>query len=542
MVCDRPSELLVNMHTIILSYLIQITTYSPTMDDIAQVGTEISPSYPFSMQDGSLRSKPSTDYGFTLGLNFEDWEVAKGLQKLIIFGISSLLDSSTSISSSIVQPDNQMISRRTMTTQVIESLIETCGIDWMRSFPDSSKHQSEMGQAGKKNESDSSIFSMVARLVSGEIRIILGNIIDYKYSLDTESYFRLMEDSMKSCIQIMLSVLRTIIQFSILQEEADDIRDSEASDYQFLPFDLSAEVILHIRDSLEDTLDSVMQFLLSGEDTHKRKEFLFQCCRFLGAYLSEVDLFEYADTLTSYEEQTKTTCLLQAIKNAIVICRTRDQQLYYSHCDELGNNVKNTASSNMILHSNIITLLPCINTIIENCQNVDNKIGNRMSLAEKYLFKEDMILIVIRDTVKLYQDVFGDNNTKAGNHTTETVETMCDFISWCNITIASYIKLYLCGEITATTSNRRDLQQIIESICNLMKMLIMIFTSQHPKDQRPFVLKKRISRVKELLRGTMQSVGALDELCLLFPEDQWDGQLFLVTLTRMESSISLTGK
>lgn len=298
----------------------------------------------------------------------KETDVISLFQKIVLAGLTS--DSDVTFNTYLNMNISDMI--RTMTLFITAEWVERLGYFWLLSSSVSSEDGSALGSF--------SVFCTMTRLVAGELRIVLGALFDCVLDskdpdkkeisvssvdgkvikVDYDQYLQRGID----CIKIQLSVLHMMVEIA-----NDDGYNTH------MEHSISADAILNIRHSLQDTFDSCIQFLSekAGETMFTWRPIYQHCIRFIGAYLSEVNVFDHGDeddiirkstseTLqqfdrhgrrndkdspTSAHTSVSVTGILRAMKNGLLISTTDEE----------------TAANYSV------TLFPCIVAAIACCES-----------------------------------------------------------------------------------------------------------------------------------------------------------------------------
>jgi len=377
----------------------------------------------------------------------EDDTFNVSMQKLVLSGITSLLDSAESKDASEKDGKSEQklasdvtIMIRTMTIQLLSDLLDSAGIKWMKS----SSQQGSLGDAGT--------LCMMTRLVAGELRILLGSLVDRSLMVNnpdkdekTDIAPRMDEGILqrcRACIRIGLFALKTMLQMAP-EQNGEDSQSLPA-----IPF--NADSILHIRHTLEDYLDSCIQFLL--EDVNRDAfegwpECAVETCRYLGAYLAQVNVFDYDsldDTNNGEEDddggdrkRTTTTNILRAMSNGLTICSnmssSRDHHSI-SDCNETA-----------------ITLFPSLLSTLTCCED-----SRHMALVRKYLFRNTLISSLIENILK--------ETIVKGNGTLASLYASIDSISWCCLVTGAMLDFESIDNSPTKIMNKESLIEEVTSV------------------------------------------------------------------------------
>mmetsp|Transcript_2622 Transcript_2622/g.3760 ORF Transcript_2622/g.3760 Transcript_2622/m.3760 type:complete len:304 (+) Transcript_2622:1044-1955(+) len=221
-------------------------------------------------------------------------------------------------------------------------------------------------------------------------------------------------------------------------------------------------------------LDSTVQFLLRDNiplnSTCERNVFwergAFECCRYLGAYLSETDIFEYDNGAESIEEENehnfgkdgdKTTIgpmsslrLFMALRNGLLLFHHfGDTQI---QTNRLHNSGRNSGS--------VITLFPCLLALLSSCfddSNCSNSAKNerhivkrRIKMVREFLMNDngndDLIIDILCSEMDKKRESFEENAGVSDNE-------MSSFL-WCNVVSGKLFRFMVnCSNINEAGNN-----------------------------------------------------------------------------------------
>lgn len=384
----------------------------------------------------------------------EDETLNASIQKLVLSGITSLLDATESINIDDAKVEKQKevtkgvnVMIRTMTIQLLADLVESAEIKWMKS-----SSQGSLGDAGT--------LCMMTRLIAGELRIVMGSLVDTSLMLNdpdndgkTKSAPRMDEgisQRCQACIRIGLFTLKTMLDKAIELDHREEHQNRPTISF-------NADSILHIRHTLEDYLDTCIQFLLediNADAFEGWSECAFDACRYLGAYLSQVNVFDY-DVLDDNDDEqendegdrkrTTTSNLLRAMSNGVAICHNLSKS-------SIGKELRNSASSEKIM-----TLFPSVLSTLTCCEDT-----RQTTLVRKYLFRNTLVSSLIVSVL--------DNVIVTGGR----IESMgslyasLDSISWCCLLIGAMIDFESMSYTNSATKimNKENLMKVLISVSN----------------------------------------------------------------------------
>jgi hypothetical protein len=235
-------------------------------------------------------------------LTKKETDVFTLFQKIVLAGLTS--DSDVIFNTYLKINISGMI--RTMTAFVTAKWMEKLGFFWLMNRSISSENSNSLGRY--------SVFCTIARLVAGELRIVLGTLFDYiLYSKDPDKAEISVSGRNGEASKVdydqycQRGIDCTTIQLCILQMMVEMACDDEYNSHMEYP--ISADAIIHIRHSLQDTFDSCIQFLTDvvSETLSEWRLIYLYSMRFIGAYLSEVNVFDHDDDDGDHREDTRDT-------------------------------------------------------------------------------------------------------------------------------------------------------------------------------------------------------------------------------------------
>lgn len=255
---------------------------------------------------------------------------------------------------------------RSLTFEAIAMVAGMCGFHWMIRDVKMSPH----AEVALNLESATAL-CLVIRLAVGNLRMSLGHLLDCIAEDDSVSV-NSTGDSIQvtaQCCNILNNALNFVLS---LAEGADNADEWSTS--------LNAEALLHVRSSLEDAIDSVVQFLIHpNADTYQYRSMFLQsnyrietgsieenvtnersayecaamsCCSFLGLYFAEESVFTIAGSSESFSESN----ILVALRNGLMVCFCVD--------------VKESSGMGRAAHTRgriTRSLLPCLITTFSLC-------------------------------------------------------------------------------------------------------------------------------------------------------------------------------
>ena len=414
----------------------------------------------------SMEGWESDNPGFCLGseIKASNEKIVKPMLKLILTGITSSHSTEQSVKETTGE---DMV--RTLTIRMLANLMETLGIGWM-------KIDSNKGLLG-----ESGTFCALARLVAGELRIALGRLVDLSMAIkdpdqDVVSIPPQEGDWLlrsEGCIEIALYALRTMLDMAV---DDNQIIETEIS--------FNADSILHIRHSLENFLDSCVQFLLEDVTDNSFSHWrscMFACCRFFGAYLAQVNIFDY-DTPNndgeeeSAEEQKSTTSvnLLRALRNGLIMC------------------CKNEDGNDSVSSLKAITLFPCLIatlTCCENCRQID--------MMERHLFKDAA-------PSRTVEKILNMSTERLRSSTHSSLEN----ISWCCLLVDSMLDVSKRTKRSVIVLNKIDIVKALRTTAvRLLEMVVQTDASSNSVEED---IHRTLDQISHSLTAVVYSENNID--------------------------------
>lgn len=351
------------------------------------------------------------------GNNLDNW-----LQRIILSGITSQLDSTwVSVPHKETALEIQPMSRaiRPISIHIFATLLEHHGIEWTFSFDN--VHQGSLGCTTN--------YCTMVRLVAGELRIVLGRLVDQamimkdpepsSHTIKPKDFVVASEDLQmcQDAIRIGLIALKHVLDLASNSAEEDGERSGT--------YDFNADSILHLRHTMEDFLNSCIQFIL--EDVNHGSfigwdDCAYECCRFMGAYLSQVNIFDYdlADNdvapeenhhmYDSYSTKVDTVTILRAMKQAMNICFAWND-----------NNVELSCMKATTLFPSLLSILTC-------CEN-----SKEASIVARHLFSNTIMSCTIEKILSSIEITNGVSSS--------SMYANLDVISWCCLLIVAITEL-----------------------------------------------------------------------------------------------------
>ena len=405
-------------------------------------------------------NKKEFDLVATLKQSSPNQDLVNAIQKLILSGITSLLQSNEADgkdndkAKNSNQPSMQRVITmiRTMTIQLLTELLESCGTNWMRS---SSKNSSSLGTCAS--------FCMMTRLVAGELRIDLGKLVDcslYQRDPDvkkTPISKEIIDDDInsriESCIRIALFTLKVML----------DIADENDRSLQF-----NNDAILHVRHTMEDFLDSSVQFLLEEVNIQVLEAWprcAYECCRYLGAYLAQINVFDYdVEQSEMYEKglqyestvkkhggidndkdhkQITTVDLLRAVNNSLDLVSNPAFRRKDSSKRDTDEGMKS------------VVMFPCILSILTCCE--EDPTGRHANLVKEYLFRNTNLSTLIESTL------LASRGKHEGENLILSIISNLDNVSWCCLLIRAMIDFESFVKFKGKLMNKDKLSSAIVS-------------------------------------------------------------------------------
>ena len=438
-----------------------------------------------------------------------DHEVTALMQRVFVMNLSAILDHFTahSIEKSDDEKKQTVITVngiRTLTLDILSTLLDKCGIDWILCNNESG---STHGQ--------SSMFCTIMRLVVGELRLVMGHLVDQIYTneekrLESSNTIEVVNDEdtneifkqyhltrIEHCIDIGLFGLKVMLDF------ADDDKND--------PLKFTPDAILHVKHSFDDMLDSVVQFLLhmdlSTEMNVDNSDECWDygtllCSRFLGAYLDDVDIFDYDTNSTDNQESRGQSGYdmkgdVQEVdaKRAPVTSQT----LFAAVRNTLLLHFKliKTTGQTEIKGVGVVTLFPCICNIL--CNSIDDELNEemrqrRIKLTRKYLLKEpgleSIICTVLDQSLKCTKCAVNIAEAEVYLQT----ETLCNFV------VKSLFQFMMNSSKQQLDS--KD-EAVIQALFNSMSQWLRYIVHDAPND---FHLKEKSNQITGTMLSTVMSI------------------------------------
>ena len=414
----------------------------------------------------SMEGWESDNPGFCLGseIKASNEKTVKPMLKLILTGITSSHSTEQSVKETTGE---DMV--RTLTIRMLANLMETLGIGWM-------KIDSNKGLLG-----ESGTFCALARLVAGELRIALGRLVDLSMAIkdpdqDVVSIPPQEGDWLlrsEGCIEIALYALRTMLDMAV---DDNQIIETEIS--------FNADSILHIRHSLENFLDSCVQFLLEDVTDNSFSHWrscMFACCRFFGAYLAQVNIFDY-DTPNndgeeeSAEEQKSTTSvnLLRALRNGLIMC------------------CKNEDGNDSVSSLKAITLFPCLIATLTCCEN-----RRQIDMMERHLFKDAA-------PSRTVEKILNMSTERLRSSTHSSLEN----ISWCCLLVDSMLDVSKRTKRSVIVLNKIDIVKALRTTAvRLLEMVVQTDASSNSVEED---IHRTLDQISHSLTAVVYSENNID--------------------------------
>ena len=414
----------------------------------------------------SMEGWESDNPGFCLGseIKASNEKIVKPMLKLILTGITSSHSTEQSVKETTGE---DMV--RTLTIRMLANLMETLGIGWM-------KIDSNKGLLG-----ESGTFCALARLVAGELRIALGRLVDLSMAIkdpdqDVVSIPPQEGDWLlrsEGCIEIALYALRTMLDMAV---DDNQIIETEIS--------FNADSILHIRHSLENFLDSCVQFLLEDVTDNSFSHWrscMFACCRFFGAYLAQVNIFDY-DTPNndgeeeSAEEQKSTTSvnLLRALRNGLIMC------------------CKNEDGNDSVSSLKAITLFPCLIATLTCCEN-----RRQIDMMERHLFKDAA-------PSRTVEKILNMSTERLRSSTHSSLEN----ISWCCLLVDSMLDVSKRTKRSVIVLNKIDIVKALRTTAvRLLEMVVQTDASSNSVEED---IHRTLDQISHSLTAVVYSENNID--------------------------------
>jgi hypothetical protein len=184
------------------------------------------------------------------------------------------------------------------------TLLQSCGWEWLLV---GAVTTTSLGQDGKKSDfGKASSLCTLVRLAVGEWKIQLGLLVDESCTLSEE---RLL--LVEACAQVLVEAVDFIVQMANRMDEAEADDDDDNNDKASLP--LSADALIHLRQSLDEALHLAVQYMGLAEKRVLAVD--GPVVRVLGTLLREFDAFEQKKSVEDEEGNE----ILQALRVALDI-------------------------------------------------------------------------------------------------------------------------------------------------------------------------------------------------------------------------------
>ena len=466
----------------------------------------------------SLSSKTSSNVGYESAVM--DNEVAKKIQALILYNLSSILDYTTDFRIDDKNDKLIVMKIRSLTLDLLSSINARCGLEWLCN---------DIGnKAGFKSTlvGEHSVFCTVLRLVVGELRLVMGQFIDVDYKLESSAEYKkskvenevvnVVLEAIQYCIETGIQVLQVMLKLAS-DMDTDCNAETSVESLNTLPVQISfnlnfsADAHLHIKHSLDDLLDSTVQFILHNSVTLDQQwEYgVYQCCRYLGCYLSEVNVFEYDDGTDSILEADDNDALQSHDAQKSVAenephaakRKLNTHHLLMAIRKLQYNQQYGIAMSKM----NMAILCSSISVILSSWST-----KRHILLIRKYIFgndRDDGLISFVCFLLKQTSDSF-----KYCDNLTENDDTALTLF-WCNRVIESLFDFFISsistGEPYITTKSglcvedHNRIENIVNSMLDLMKNIIPIEGDSNGNSEQ-------VSR-NNRLNGMMQNIILIKE-------------------------------
>jgi hypothetical protein len=266
----------------------------------------------------------------------------------------------------------------------VNAVVNSSSSDWW--FP---KGGDKLG-GGEQQQQLGSMWTlcMMVRLAAGEFRIGLGRLIttfEEEYVNDRQlGMITCHTSEVNSCAGIIIQAV------SLMTDIVDD--DENSSFTQNTAATWSPDAILHIRQSLEDALNSSLQYAntLLSDTLHSydmnpatslrttfilEKEYVGQiCCHIIGTIAAELDVDHLlatpqADPIHEHQNNDEEACISSSFAitlcGAIMFCHSLGEKFHQSILDEsAAHNQRRSMYDHH--HEPLTYLLPCIMSIVSH--------------------------------------------------------------------------------------------------------------------------------------------------------------------------------
>lgn len=378
----------------------------------------------------------------------------QSIVKTLIAGITNSDCATEKIDATDMEP---MV--RALSLKSIASLFQNIGIAWMKK--------------GDKKDSlgEASTFCVLVRLAAGELRIVLGQLVDLSLKMrDPDSNGMAPTEerewlaSGEVCIQIGIYALETMLDLSSDDGKIDAF---------------GADSILHVRHSLDDYLDACVQFLsddLSDGSFFQWINCAYSCCRFLGAYLVQINIFDYdigiedeAKDEVSNQHRMNSITLLGALRNALILCCKYEDV-------EISSSVE------------VLTLLPCVVATLTCCES-----SKHISTVQTYLLSGG----ILPEAIEL---VLKKATVRAESKEKDDLYLCLKNLSWCSMLIDSLLD---CSKISVRILSNFSMNEIANSMCSGSISLYKTVQKQSFSNEDRHDVRSTLGQVIETLNGVV---------------------------------------
>lgn len=364
--------------------------------------------------------------------------------------------------------------------EAISIVVGTCDLHWMIR----NVNMSPKVHAGVSHLDDGAALCLVIRLVVGNLRMGLGHLLD----LISEDIFTSVESSRNSVNLVVhcICTLNSTVKF--MSSFAEDMGDKKEG---ITP--LNSEALLHIRSSIEDAINSVVQFLVDPVASMYRRAFFgsnshiqaasfvgkyaekisayecaaVACCSFLAEYFTEESVFAMAGRQSGNVKVVPANDIFCAFHNSLRVCLSidfRESKLVVSEtqgdtCGLLtGENQQVTSGVDTMSDRTLISLFPCLTT----AASLSMEEGEEgICVLATAMLKEGLCTTAV---CFLIRDLFLFAN-RVNTESELASQVLSAYISCCDLVRALLMidrlargEPYLCEAATLTEKEQKEMQ------------------------------------------------------------------------------------
>jgi hypothetical protein len=208
---------------------------------------------------------------------------------------------------------------------------------------------------------------------------------------------------------------------------------------------------------------------------------MFACCRFFGAYLAQVNIFDY-DTPNndgeeeSAEEQKSTTSvnLLRALRNGLIMC------------------CKNEDGNDSVSSLKAITLFPCLIATLTCCEN-----RRQIDMMERHLFKDAA-------PSRTVEKILNMSTERLRSSTHSSLEN----ISWCCLLVDSMLDVSKRTKRSVIVLNKIDIVKALRTTAvRLLEMVVQTDASSNSVEED---IHRTLDQISHSLTAVVYSENNID--------------------------------